>query len=1122
MSETPPDEARKRRWPVRLGWASAGAVLLLGGVWLLRIPLAEFTFRSAFSQRGIDADIDIASLDFGHVLARNVRVGAASAPDVKIDEAELSLDWDGLAPNLRAVRLVRPFVRLRLDQTGRVSLGELDRYEAQGPGGRPVLGRMRVAVEQGSAVIEAPFGPLTAQFDASGVVGEDFNALAWIAPVTQANGAYRLEAAHAELMASSPQGALALRLTAAANKVVWNGAEISDAAFVGAIQAPTDFSRMHVEALWRGAALDTPDRISMRNLNGGATADATMRPDQLAPANWRGVATMTMSRAGQSDMMLTNARLNAEARGDSATAQGQWSLSGTHLSALALSSGAPSARGALRYADGAFLLDARIALAGARLNEDAQETMRSALPDMEGAPVGPTFASARQALDAALDRFDLSAEAQVRWQGQSGQITIAAPIEARAASGARLHASPLRDDGPGVVVQLPSGNVHASLSVETSGGGAPGATLLLDTLDWAPDAPLVADASLTLASWRAQNAEIAARDLDLSLVQPPAGEGHLVIKGPAHVSGPLGDGRVRDLVADLDVTLAWSNGWRLTPNQSCLPVRLSGLDVAALSFQSGAFRLCASGGALIAADARERLSGGFLIQGLQLNGRMAGPEAQPARLRAQSVRGAFGGAIDAIALDVQAAAPSLAIDMAPDRVLSVSGRRVTANARVGDRTWRVEGLFDAGELSDPTLPGDVRAIAGRWSMAPENERTIIRVAAGEAHIVGHPASDSDPRPLFNPMRLADVDAVLDSGKITASGRLVLEAGGRELARFTAAHDVDQGVGAAHVTAARLSFDRDLQPYQISEIARGLVDNVRGDASATAEITWGRDTFAATGHVRPDGLSLSMATIPVIQDVRGDIYFDDLLQLTTPPGQALTVGVVNPGVEVRNGRLRFQLLPEQRVAIEQAEFDFSSGTLSVVPTTIALGADKTQFELRLSDIDMETLLTQMNFADLKATGRIEGSFPLLLTTRTAFIQNGRLHTAPGGGTISYVGQAADSVTGAAEVAFQALKSFHYDNLEMTLSGDISGDVVTSVRFNGVNTGAPVNLGPISPVPGVGELRARGVPFRFNVTVTAPFRRLAESIGTVTNPRSLLHQTEPSTGETPVDQEPLPPR
>ena len=302
-------------------------------------------------------------------------------------------------------------------------------------------------------------------------------------------------------------------------------------------------------------------------------------------------------------------------------------------------------------------------------------------------------------------------------------------------------------------------------------------------------------------------------------------------------------------------------------------------------------------------------------------------------------------------------------------------------------------------------------------------------------------------------------------------------------------------------ADHLVFDEGLQPYEISELARGLVENVRGEASATAEARWAGDDFRVSGVFLPNGISLSSATIPQITNVSGEIAFDDLLLLTTPPGQTLTIGELNPGVSVANGRVRFQLLPEQQVRIENAEFDFAEGTLALAPTTITLGAEETRFNLTLSDVDMAALVDTLDMPDLAATGRVEGSFPVLLTSRTAFIENGELQAAPGGGEINYVGAAGDDVTGAARVAFDALRSFRYDDLRLTLNGDLSGEIVTSISFSGENTGRPVDLTPIAGTP-IGAVNARGVPFAFNVRVTAPFRALARTAAGIINPGDLL--------------------
>ena len=95
---------------------------------------------------------------------------------------------------------------------------------------------------------------------------------------------------------------------------------------------------------------------------------------------------------------------------------------------------------------------------------------------------------------------------------------------------------------------------------------------------------------------------------------------------------------------------------------------------------------------------------------------------------------------------------------------------------------------------------------------------------------------------------------------------------------------------------------------------------------------------------------------------------------------------------------------------------------------------------------------------------------------------------------------------ARVAFDALRNFHYDELEIILDGDLAGEVVSSIRFSGENSGEPLDLGPIAQVPGVGNVSVRGVPFNFNVQVTAPFRRLAQTAASVSDPGVILERAE----------------
>jgi hypothetical protein len=146
---------------------------------------------------------------------------------------------------------------------------------------------------------------------------------------------------------------------------------------------------------------------------------------------------------------------------------------------------------------------------------------------------------------------------------------------------------------------------------------------------------------------------------------------------------------------------------------------------------------------------------------------------------------------------------------------------------------------------------------------------------------------------------------------------------------------------------------------------------------------------------------------------------------------------------------------------------------------------------------------------------------VLTRRSAYVHGGVVRSEGEGGFISYTGNAGADATGPARVAFDALKSFNYDSLSLTLDGDLNGELVSSIEFTGRNTGRPVDLGPIAPIPGLGRVTVRGVPFAFNVRVTAPFRRLAQTAATIADPGSLLNQPREEAPPQPQQEQVDPP-
>jgi translocation and assembly module TamB len=1088
-------------WGTALAALGLSTALLAGGIWLVRFPLGHFFLAGALSERGIDADFRFTQLDFSSATLEGVRFGDAADPDAAIERLEARWVWAGVAPQLSAIRLVSPEMRLRVDEAGIISAGALQRFETSPGRQRPSLPEIDLAIEDGRARIEAPFGVLEATFNGAGLIGRDFSLTGAIAPTTQSAPGFAIADAAATLTLEARRDAVTLRADAGATRLLWAGAELRGASAEIAGRAPLDLGRFDVGAEWTLASLRAPG-LALDDARGTLGGGAASVHDRLAPAAWTASARFTAVRLQAAGAALGHARGEIAADGEAEHGRGTWRLAGQSFAGIGIESRAPSAAGSFsldaerRAAEG----DAHILLAQARLDQSAAQRLNGAFPALRGTPLEPSFAQARRALGTAGRSFALTAPLHWNASRDRGEINVAAPINVRAANGVRLDIAPLREDRSAAILQFPGATLNAALDVQISGGGAPRAVLLLDRLDWAPDAPLEADGALTIADWRAPGGAIAADELAISLALPVSGGGRIDLHGPARVSGPLGDGSVQDLRADLDLTAIWGEGWRVASNRGCLPTRFAHLETGGLRFRDGALSLCPQGGALIAADAGGRLSGGFVINAPRLNGAMR--TGEPAQLAAASIAARFSGAPDAVRLHLDARTPTLSVDLNPARRLVLALASASAQARLGE-SWRVDGVFERGALSDPALPGAVSAIAGAWSMVPDNGRALIQVKAGEALVTAQqPASDQEA-PLFNPVRLVGVDAIMREGLIEANGAVVLAEERQPLATFTARHNVSAGAGGARIVAAGLVFDQRFQPYQITERLRGVIDNARGGVDINADLVWDAAGTRAAGFARLHGVSLATATIPVVENVNGVVAFDDLFALTTPPGQRLSVGLVNPGIAVRDGQVQFQLLANQRVAIERAAFAYAAGSLSVAPTIVQLGEDVTRFELVLENVDAADLIQSLNIPDLAATGRLEGSFPLVLSRQNALVQNGVLRALPGGGTISYVGNAGQNASGAARVAFDALRSFRYEDLEITLNGDLTDEVVSSIAFSGENAGEAVDLGPIAPIPGLGNVRVRGVPFDFNVRVTAPFRRLAQTAASITDPGVILN-------------------
>jgi hypothetical protein len=107
-------------------------------------------------------------------------------------------------------------------------------------------------------------------------------------------------------------------------------------------------------------------------------------------------------------------------------------------------------------------------------------------------------------------------------------------------------------------------------------------------------------------------------------------------------------------------------------------------------------------------------------------------------------------------------------------------------------------------------------------------------------------------------------------------------------------------------------------------------------------------------------------------------------------------------------------------------------------------------------------------------------------------DGYLRSRPPGGNLSYVGDLTyKDLTTMANFAFDALKSLDYTQMRIAMDGDLTGEIVTRVRFDGVKQGEGAKRNFLTQ-------RFANLPIRFNINLRAPFYKLITTVKAMYDP------------------------
>ncbi len=792
---------------------------------------------------------------------------------------------------------------------------------------------------------------------------------------------------------------------------------------------------------------------------GIAMQEAALALDATLDADFKGVdgkarlETRALTAAGARANGVTGS-LRATYRDSALTAR--YSLAARGLVHPQARAALLTAEGTLRGRDRLAALELRSDIAGngLRVGEGLDAALAGAARSTQGTLLAPLLNQARAALAREGRASSLTAQLTAR-RNAAGTTLIIPQASLRGGSGATLLALSQ--------IQLNSaarGGVRFSGNLATGGAGLP---RLTGRMERGPAGGAVL--RLRMAEYNAGASALEVPELVLAQGR----NGALGFSGRARASGPLPGGSARNLLLPLDGN--WSSRGGLALWNRCTTIGFDRLAIASLELDKRSLTLCPSRGQpIVRQDARGlRIAAG--APSLDLSGRLA---ETPIRMRSGPVGFAYPGALSARAVDV-ALGPA-----ATASTFRISNLTATFGREIG-------GTFGDADIRLFAVPLNLVNTSGNWRYAGG----VLSLSDGRFRLV-----DRQATPRFHPLTAEEAGLTLRDNVIRADATLREPATGREVTDVAIVHNLSTGVGHADLDIDGLVFDRSLQPDTLTPLAKGVVANVSGTVRGKGRIDWNERGVTSRGNFSSDALDFAAAFGPV-RGASGTVEFTDLLALTTAPNQRIRIGSVNPGIEVTEGELVFSLRDGQVLGVQGATWPFMGGTLTLRSTTLNLGvSEERRYIFEIEGLQAAEFVQRMELANINATGTFDGTLPIVFdTSGNGRIEGGLLIARPPGGNVAYVGELNRHDLGTmANYAFDALKSLDYKQMSVAMDGNLTGEIVTKVRFDGVKQGAGAKRNFITK-------RFENLPIRFNINIRAPFYRLITSIKAMYDPAAI---------------------
>jgi hypothetical protein len=712
--------------------------------------------------------------------------------------------------------------------------------------------------------------------------------------------------------------------------------------------------------------------------------------------------------------------------------------------------------------EGTFSLVGNYAADSAALDPSMIAGVTQPLAAAAKTPIGPVVGGIGDAIVRTAHNFNSAGQIRVvNFPGGGAVRVMDANILGPNGARARLFG------GSGMTYYWPAYALRIDTSIEMGGGGLPQGRVTLSQ----PRAGAPMSGVADLAPYVAANGQ----RLALAPIRfGPGPDSSTALSTVAQLDGPFPNGRVQAL--RLPITGRVGRGGSFAFGTACALVSWNSFQMSSLQLGAARLPICPIGPAMVSKRPGGAVQASARLGATALNGRLGSSPLRLATAGGQIINQRFG--FNALSLRLGRSASPIAFDAA----------RFGGSLGGGTR-----GDFSGARATIGTVPVLLSQASGTW-----------RLKGGGFALAGNSlVSDRDANPRFYPLKTNDLKLAFAGDVVRASGTLHHPTSGALVTDVSIEHQLSTSAGHAILDVPGLTFGPSLQPEEITRLTEGVIALVNGTISGRGRIDWtASGKVTSSGDFSTAGLDLAAPFGPV-SGLAGSVHFNDLLGLTTPPGQVLTARSINPGILVENGVIRYQLLPNQLVKIERGEWPFMGGRLILHETVLNFGrptAKRLTFEV--VGLDAHTFVQSLGFKELDASGTFDGVLPMIFDENGGRIVGGRLDSRPGGGELAYNGVVNKADLGTmGNIAFNALRDLRFKSMIIRLDGDLAGEFTSRLAIDGVGIGQTNSTQRI-----IRSLLAK-IPLKLNVTIAGPFRALIATAKSVSDPRQVIKDVLP---------------